>query len=79
MSPTVLWAGGYRCYFFSREEARPHVHVQHPSGEAKIWLVPEVALAHNYGLTPRRIAAILRLTEEHHAQILAAWHAHFGR
>ena len=79
MSPTVLRVRGYRFYFFSREEARPHVHVQHPTGELKVWLEPEISLAHNYGLSPQRIAAVLRLTEEHHAQILAAWHAHFGR
>ncbi|MDZ4674864.1 MAG: DUF4160 domain-containing protein [Gemmatimonadota bacterium] len=79
MSPTVLRVRGYRFYFFSREEPRPHVHVHHPTGEAKIWLEPITALAHNHGLTPQRIAAVLRLTEKHHAQILGAWHTHFGR
>lgn len=47
MSPTVLRAGAYRFYFFSREEERPHVHVQHPDGEAKFWLEPELAPAQN--------------------------------
>jgi hypothetical protein len=37
VSPTVLRARGFRFYFFSREEVRPHVHVQHAEGEAKFW------------------------------------------
>ena len=35
MSPTIFRAGGYRFYFFSREEPRMHVHVHHEAGEAK--------------------------------------------
>lgn len=45
VSPTVFRAGPYRFYFFSREETRPHVHVQTPDGEAKFWISPEVELA----------------------------------
>ena len=42
MSPTVLRSAGFRLFFFSREEARMHVHVQHADGEAKFWLEPEL-------------------------------------
>jgi hypothetical protein len=77
MSPTVLRVRGYRFYFFSREETRPHVHVQHVTGEAKIWLDPRVELAHKYGLTAVRAAVAVRLTEEHQNDIRAAWKAHF--
>ena len=38
VSPTVLRVRGFRFYFFSREEQRPHVHVQHAEGEAKFWI-----------------------------------------
>jgi uncharacterized protein DUF4160 len=54
MSPTVFRSGGFRFYFFSREEPRMHVHVHHAEGEAKFWLEPEIALADNYGLSRRR-------------------------
>jgi hypothetical protein len=54
-----------------------HVHVQHESGEAKIWLEPEIAVAQNYGLSQRRLVAALRLTEEHEDEIRAAWQTHF--
>jgi hypothetical protein len=35
VSPTILRVKGFRFYFFSREERRAHVHVQHADGEAK--------------------------------------------
>ncbi|HUE89763.1 MAG TPA: DUF4160 domain-containing protein, partial [Vicinamibacterales bacterium] len=38
VSPTVLRVKGFRFYFFSREEPRAHVHVQHAEGEAKFWI-----------------------------------------
>lgn len=50
MSPTVFREGAYRFFFFSREERRLHIHVNHPTGEAKFWLEPEIELAVNYGL-----------------------------
>ena len=79
MSPTVLRAGGFRFYFFSREETRMHIHVYHQEGEAKFWLEPDVALAVNYGLKPRRITAALKLIRRHEDEIRAAWKKHFGR
>jgi Domain of unknown function (DUF4160) len=79
VSPTVLRVGGYRFYFFSREEPRAHVHVQHATGEAKFWLAPRVVLAENYGLSARRVNTALRTIQEHEGEILAAWRKHFGR
>lgn len=78
MSPTVLRVRGYRFYFFSREESRPHVHVQHAEGEAKFWLQPDVALARNFGLSRRRLSAALKLILEHLDEIRTAWDEHFG-
>ena len=78
MSPTVLRVRGYRFYFFSREEERPHVHVQHATGEAKFWLAPTVEVSQNYGLSPQRLTVALRLAREHADEIRRAWKAHFG-
>ena len=78
MSPTVLRAGPYRFYFFSREEPRPHVHVQSADGEAKFWLDPEVELAKNYKLSERDLQRIRELILEHEDEIRDAWNRHFG-
>ena len=77
MSPTVFREGAYRFFFFSREELRPHVHVHHPTGEAKVWIDPRIELAMNYGLTAQRVAKVLRLIEEHEDEIRASWRRHF--
>lgn len=42
MSPTVFRDKGFRFLFFSREEARMHVHVQCERGEAKFWMEPAI-------------------------------------
>ncbi len=78
MSPTVFRDGGYRFYFFSREEPRMHVHVHHGNGEAKFWVEPKIQLARNYGLRGRRLSTILGLIQEHEDEIRTAWKAHFG-
>lgn len=70
-------SGGFRFYFFSREELRPHVHVHHAEGEAKVWLEPEIELARNHGLSRRRVTAALTLVRRHQDEIRRAWQAHF--
>jgi hypothetical protein len=78
VSPTVFRARGFRFYFFSREEPRLHVHVQHASGEAKFWLEPGVEVAHNYGLRADELAMAEQLIREHENDIRAAWRKHFS-
>jgi hypothetical protein len=76
VSPTILRVRGFRFYFFSREEPRPHVHVYHANGEAKFWLDPvEVAANHSLGTT--RLNEARKLVEEHRDEIRAAWIKHF--
>jgi hypothetical protein len=79
MSPTIFRDGGYRFYFFSREEPRMHVHVQHADGEAKFWLEPALALAQNAGLSSQQLRRARTLIEEHTNEIRHAWQEHFGR
>jgi Domain of unknown function (DUF4160) len=65
MSPTIFRAGGFRFYFFSREEAGCTCTFRVPAGEAKFWLEPKIELAQNYGLTSRQVNIVLRLIGEH--------------
>ncbi len=78
MSPTVFREDGYRFYFFSREEERPHVHVYCADGEAKFWILPTLALARNAGLSEQQLARVQRIIEEHRDEITRAWNEHFG-
>ena len=77
MSPTVFRSGDLRFYFFSREEARMHVHVQGSSGEAKFWLEPAIGLAQNLGLSRRDLNRAERQIRIHEAELHAAWKKHF--
>jgi hypothetical protein len=47
LSATVFREGNLRVFFFSREEARMHVHVQSGESEAKIWMEPKIELDEN--------------------------------
>lgn len=77
MSPTIFREGGFRFYFFSREELRMHVHVHGQNGEAKFWLEPMIELAQSIGLSRREIGEALRLVQEHEDDIRTAWRNHF--
>ena len=79
MSPTVFSKEGFRFYFFSREEARLHVHVHHAEGEVKVWLDPRIEVAQNHGLKSRQLTKVLRLVNEHEREIREAWKEHFSR
>ena len=54
-----------------------HIHVQHPDGEAKVWLEPGVQVALDHGLSDRQMATALRMIREHEDEIRAAWQNHF--
>ena len=78
MSATVFRVSGYR-FFFSREEARMHVHVYCGEGEAKYWLEPNIELAKNYRLSRSDLKEIEKLIEEHYDELTIAWNRHFPR
>ncbi|HVX84319.1 MAG TPA: DUF4160 domain-containing protein [Phycisphaerae bacterium] len=77
MSPTVFRQGPYRFFFFSREEPRPHVHVQCADGEAKFWITPAVALSVNVGLSKKQVLQLEKIITERRDEIDQAWQRHF--
>lgn len=76
--PQTIRVGGFRFYFFSREETRMHVHVYCERGEAKFWLEPKIERAQNFGMAARQIRIAKTLIEEHYDEIRNAWQTHFG-
>jgi hypothetical protein len=79
MSPTVFREGGFRFYFFSREESRMHIHISGQGGEAKFWIEPCIELAQNFGLSEMELRKVGKLIEEHEDDIRKAWYCHFRR
>ena len=78
MAPTVARDGQFRMFFFSREEARVHVRVEHQDGEAKFWLTPDVSLATYTGLAQRQPRNAEAVVVAHLKEIQDAWFRHFG-
>jgi hypothetical protein len=78
MAPTIIRAGPFRLFFFSREEPRIHVHVAHSDGEAKFWLTPVVCVATHTGLSAKQVSAAQTIVESHLKEIQDAWTQHFG-
>ncbi len=79
MAPTIYRERGFRFFFFSREESRPHVHVSCADGEAKYWLEPAVELVRNYGLSASQLRQSEDIVAEHLDEFRTAWTEHFGR
>jgi len=77
LSPTLFRHGGFRFYFFSREETRPHVYVSGADGEAKFWLEPHIVLAQNHGLSRLQLRSVEALIRTHEDTIRIAWRQHF--
>ena len=78
MSPTIFRERGYRFFFFSREESRPHIHIYCGDGEAKFWLEPQIELARNYRLSKVQLREIEAIIEAHYDEFKAAWNEYFG-
>ena len=78
MSPTVLKQGGYRFFFFSREEPRKHIHVISQDGEAKFWLEPEIELAKSYRYSSRDIHKMENIIKENYHDFIDSWEKYFG-
>ena len=55
-----------------------HIHIEHGSGEAKLWLRPEASVAYNDGLNARDLAIAMRLAEANRETIETAWRDFFG-
>lgn len=56
-----------------------HVHVAHPDGETKFWLLPDLRLANLTGLTVRQLRDAQTVVEAHLEEIRHAWRQQFDR
>ena len=77
MSPTVLRIGPYKFFFYSREETKPHIHVEEGSKTAKFWINP-ISLAQNFGFAPNELNKIKKRIEENEELFLREWREFHG-
>jgi len=77
MSPTVLRIGPYMFFFYSREETRPHIHIEEGKKIAKFWIKP-VNLAESYGFSTRELNKLEGLVSENEELILREWREFHG-
>ena len=79
VSPTVLFCGPYRFYFFLNEgNEPPHVHVQEGKKSAKFWLTP-VSLATSRHFAAHELADLTRIVKGNQERFQEAWDGRFGR
>lgn len=78
MSPRLDEVGGYRIFFYSREEERAHVHLEKGSDRAKIWLEPQVELAYNRGIPPAKMRRFVNHVEDNADDYRTIWQEYFS-
>ena len=79
--PVVLRANGFVVFFYSNEGSpleRMHVHVRRGSGNAKVWISPEVRLQVAYGMSRADVRAALNLVAANLQELRDAWDDYFG-
>ncbi len=77
MSPTIWRIRGYRFFFYSREESRPHIHVVSADGSAKFWLEPNVELADSHGYNGKTLGIVEKEVLTHAEEFRRAWRSYF--
>jgi hypothetical protein len=61
-----------------REEPCAHVQVVCPDEEAKYWLIPEIELAKNHGLSRSQLKEIESIIEVHYEELKGDWAKRLG-
>ena len=77
--PTVLGIGPYRYFFCAGDWDEPvYIHVERDDKIAKFWLDP-IRLQSSGGFSRAEIGQILKMINQHHQQLVEAWHEYFGK
>lgn len=79
--PAIFRFKGFRFHFFSNEgdpREPVHVHVSKAGADAKYWLLPEVSVAYNRGLSAGELSEMMAVASQRRDEILRAWDEHFS-
>jgi len=77
LMPTILRWKGYKFFFFSLEEDRPHIHVKKQHGQAKYWL-ETVEFVKAQGFSQKELNVIEKKIIEEQDLILEKWNDYFN-
>ena len=78
MSPTVLYSGPYRVFFYSGDrDEPPHIHIERDDKIAKFWLEP-IRLQRSGGFKRKEINRIRKLIETNQEKCLDKWYDYFS-
>jgi hypothetical protein len=79
--PVVFGYKGFRFFVYSNEgnpRESIHVHVRAGSGEAKLWLQPQIRVAASHGFDASTLRELVEVAHTHRELIERAWHDYFG-
>jgi hypothetical protein len=81
MSPVVFRAHGIKFHFFANEgnpREPAHIHAERPGAKAKLWLHPQVSVAHSFGYNRHELSMLVRLVEARRCEIEKVWNEFFS-
>lgn len=79
--PVVFRYKGFRFFFYSNEgnpREPVHVHVRSGSGEAKIWLEPQVRVGASFGFEAGTLRELVEVAHNNRVLIERTWHEYFS-
>jgi len=79
--PVVFRYKDFRFFFYSNEgnpREPGHVHVRSGSGEAKIWLEPQVRVGASFGFEAGTLRELVEVAHNNRVLIERTWHEYFS-
>jgi hypothetical protein len=77
LMPTVLRWKGYKFFFYSDEEDRPHIHIKNQNAQAKYWL-ETVEFVKAEGFSQKELNVIKKKIIEEQDLLLEKWNDYFN-
>jgi len=64
---------GYRIVIYFNDHLPPHVHVKKDRAEARVQILPDIALIDQRGFNNRDVKTVLTLVEHHRDLLVETW------
>ncbi len=81
--PTVIFAQGWRLFFYSNEGNEPmHIHAEKSDAECKFWIDEqevEITVSYAYNCNAKELRGVKKLIFQHFDEIVEKWHLFFKK